>query len=171
MPEEIPFDLTEIFPNIEDSGIDKAFEKMNKKVDALCKTYQKKIRELDAQGLLQLLKESEEYYVLMNEMNNYAGFSFYGNMTDEKAQQLYNKHNTNSSLNRKKLTFIQLEIGSLLKLKPELLNDPMLENYKHYLEKIKVSVPHRLSEIEEQLIIEKDQYGVDAWEELRNKWA
>ncbi|MHA1558161.1 MAG: M3 family metallopeptidase, partial [Candidatus Heimdallarchaeota archaeon] len=38
-------------------------------------------------------------------------------------------------------------------------------------EKIKVSVPHRLSEIEEQLIIEKDQYGVDAWEELRNKWA
>ena len=26
------------------------------------------------------------------------------------------------------------------------------------------------SEIEEQLIIEKDQFGVDAWEELQSKW-
>ena len=168
---EIPFDLTEIFSSIEDSNIATAFEKMNAKVDLICKTYQGKIKELDAQGLLQLLKDSEEYYVQLNEMNNYAGFSFYGNMMDEKAQQLYNKHNTNSSLNRKKLTFIELEIGSLLKAKPELITDPLLTNYKHYLEKINAEVPHRLSEIEEQLIIEKDQFGVDAWEELRNKWA
>ena len=29
---------------------------------------------------------------------------------------------------------------------------------------------HQLSEVEEQLIIEKDQFGVNAWEELQSKW-
>ncbi len=171
MTKEIPFDLTEIFPSIDDPAINITFEKMNKMVDSICKKYQGKIKELDAKGLLDLLKESEEYYILLNEMNNYAGFSFYGNMMDEKAQQLYNKHNTNSTVNRKKLTFIQLEIGNLLKIKSDLIDDSILENYKHFLEKIKVSVPHRLSKVEEQLVIEKDQFGVNAWEDLRNKWA
>ena len=31
-------------------------------------------------------------------------------------------------------------------------------------------VEHQLSEVEEQLIIEKDQFGVNAWEELQSKW-
>ena len=29
---------------------------------------------------------------------------------------------------------------------------------------------HQLSEVEEQIIIEKDQFGVNAWEELQSKW-
>ena len=168
---KIPFDLTEIFPSIDDTSVEKAFELMNSKVDYICEKYQNKVRILDAKGLLKLLQETEEYYVLLNDMNNFAGFSFYGNMTDTLAQQLYNKHTTNTSKNRKKLTFVQLEIGSLLTDKPDLINSHLLVNYKHFLEKIKMEVPHRLSEIEEQLIIEKDQFGVDAWEELRNKWA
>jgi oligoendopeptidase F len=29
---------------------------------------------------------------------------------------------------------------------------------------------NQLSEVEEQLIIEKDQFGVNAWEDLQSKW-
>ena len=38
------------------------------------------------------------------------------------------------------------------------------------LERVKRRVPHQLSEVEEQLVIEKDQFGVQAWEELQSKW-
>ena len=38
------------------------------------------------------------------------------------------------------------------------------------LERVKLRVEHQLSEVEEQLIIEKDQFGVNAWEELQSKW-
>ena len=38
------------------------------------------------------------------------------------------------------------------------------------LERVQRRVPHQLSEVEEQLIIEKDQFGVQAWEELQSKW-
>ena len=38
------------------------------------------------------------------------------------------------------------------------------------LERVLRRVPHQLSEVEEQLIIEKDQFGVQAWEELQSKW-
>jgi oligoendopeptidase F len=31
-------------------------------------------------------------------------------------------------------------------------------------------VEHQLSEVEEQLIMEKDQFGVNAWEEIQSKW-
>jgi len=38
------------------------------------------------------------------------------------------------------------------------------------LERVHRRVEHQLSEVEEQLIIEKDQFGVNAWEELQSKW-
>ena len=38
------------------------------------------------------------------------------------------------------------------------------------LERVQRRVEHQLSEVEEQLIIEKDQFGVNAWAELQSKW-
>jgi len=46
----------------------------------------------------------------------------------------------------------------------------LLFNYRHMLERFYRRVKHQLSEVEEQIIIEKDQFGVDAWEELQSKW-
>jgi oligoendopeptidase F len=38
------------------------------------------------------------------------------------------------------------------------------------LERVLQLVEHQLSEVEEQIVIEKDQFGVNAWEELQSKW-
>ncbi|MCK4780987.1 MAG: hypothetical protein KAT57_12385, partial [Candidatus Lokiarchaeota archaeon] len=70
----------------------------------------------------------------------------------------------------KKLTFLELEVGKFVFENKNLLNDPALQNYKHYLEKIARAYPHLLSEVEEQLILEKDQYGVSQWSQLQGKW-
>jgi oligoendopeptidase F len=57
-----------------------------------------------------------------------------------------------------------------VKAKPELIAEPVLATYRHMLEQVQRRVAHQLSEVEEQLIIEKDQFGVQAWEELQSKW-
>ena len=63
-----------------------------------------------------------------------------------------------------------LEIGKLVHSKPELITDKNLAKYKHYLEKLNRAVPHQLSEVEEQLMIEKDQFGIRGWQQLQSKW-
>jgi oligoendopeptidase F len=68
------------------------------------------------------------------------------------------------------LAFFELEVGKLVYEKQEIVTEPVLAKYKHALEKLRRTVPHQLSEIEEQLIIEKDQFGVEAWQQLQRKW-
>ncbi len=70
----------------------------------------------------------------------------------------------------KQLAFFSLELGALVKAKPEIIAEPVLAGYRHMLERVQRRVPHQLTEVEEQLIIEKDQFGVQAWEELQSKW-
>jgi oligoendopeptidase F len=68
------------------------------------------------------------------------------------------------------LAFIDLELGKLLAAKPSLVNDPVLAEFRHFLERLLRKVPHMLSETEEQLVIVKDKNGIRAWELLQSDW-
>ena len=91
-------------------------------------------------------------------------------MTQPQAQALNDRVDKLSANIGKQLAFYSLELGALVKSKPQIINEPTLANYKHLLERVHRRVEHQLSEVEEQLIIEKDQFGVNAWEELQSKW-
>ncbi|NHJ49463.1 MAG: M3 family oligoendopeptidase [Asgard group archaeon] len=167
---EIAWDLSVIFPTTTDPSIDKTLEKIDSLANDLEKNYKGKIKDLDAEGLLKLLQKYEEYLVDIREVGLFARLSFAANMTLPDTQSLNDKvSKINASLG-KKLAFMNLEIGQLVYSKKELITDKKLSNYKHYLERLYRRVPHQLSEVEEQLIIEKDQYGVNAWRELQSKW-
>ena len=91
-------------------------------------------------------------------------------MTLPETQKLYDRVSKFEAELGKKLAFFSLELGALVKARPELIAEPVLSNYRHMLERVQKRVIHQLSEAEEQLIIEKDQFGVQAWEELQSKW-
>ena len=91
-------------------------------------------------------------------------------MTLPETQALYDRVSKLEAQMGKQLAFFSLELGALVKAKPELIAEPVLANYRHMLERVQRRVAHQLSEVEEQLIIEKDQFGVQAWEELQSKW-
>ena len=88
-------------------------------------------------------------------------------MTQPQAQALNDRVDKLSANISKQLAFYSLELGALVKSKPQIINEPTLSNYRHMLERVQRRVEHQLSEVEEQLIIEKDQFGVYAWEELQ----
>ncbi|NHK31751.1 MAG: M3 family oligoendopeptidase [Asgard group archaeon] len=168
--QEIAWDLSVIFPSTTDPSIDKAIEKIKDKADKLEKNYKGKIKNLTAEGLLKLLQEYESYVVDFRNVNLFSRLSFAANMTLPDTQTLFDKMSKIAANLGKKLAFLDLEIGQLVYSKSEFITKKELSNYKHYLEKLNRRVPHQLSEVEEQIIIEKDQYGVDAWQQLQSKW-
>jgi oligoendopeptidase F len=168
--QEIAWDLSAIYPKPTDPAIEKDMEKYSNQADKLAKKYQGKVVDFIPQKLLSFLQEIEEFYVNYNQMMLYCRLSFAANMTLPETQALYSKANKLQTKIGQKLAFFRLELGKLLEKKPELIKDPILVDYKHFLERILRAVPHQLSEVEEQLILEKDENGVDAWQQLQSKW-
>jgi oligoendopeptidase F len=169
---EIAWDLSEIFSNHTDPRISKNMNALQKQVDDFVLKYKGKINAatFSAQQLCELFEKQEEFDANIDELNTYAHLNYDANMTIPEAEALKKKVDDFITETSKTLAFFELEIGKLVNEKNELINDPILKDYKHYLEKIQRNVPHLLSEVEEQLILEKDQYGIKAWSELQGKW-
>ena len=166
----ITWDLTELFPSITDSKVDQAIIEAAAVANAFEKAYRGKITSLSADGLLHCLRDVEAFEAKFSNIALYSSLSFATDMTQPQAQALNDRVDKLSANISKQLAFYSLELGALVKGKPEIIQEPTLSYYKHVLERVLRRVEHQLSEVEEQIIIEKDQFGVNAWEELQSKW-
>lgn len=138
--------------------------------DKFEKKYRGKIAQLNPKELLMCIQEIEVFDTCFNEVSLYSSLCFSANMTLPETQALNDRVNKIEAKIGKQLAFYSLELGELVKNNPEINQEPALVNYKHLLERVQRRVKHQLSEAEEQLIIEKDQFGVNAWEDLQSKW-
>ncbi len=168
--DEVSWDLTVLFSSVNDPSVEKAINEAKAFADAFEKAYRGKISQLDPAELHKCLRELEAFDVKSGDISLFASLSFSANMTLPKVQALYDKVSKLEAQLGKQLAFFSLELGALVKAKPELIAAPVLAKYRHMLERVQRRVPHQLSEVEEQLIIEKDQFGVQGWEELQSKW-
>jgi oligoendopeptidase F len=168
--QQVIWDLSELFPSITDPKINQAIVEATALANTFEITYRSKIADLNADGLLQCFRSLEFFKAKFSDITLYSTLSFSANMTLPQTQSLHDRVNKLKAAVRKKLAFYQLELGALLKRNPQIIWEPVLHNYRHMLERIYRDVKHQLSEVEEQLIIEKDQFGVDAWKELQSKW-
>ncbi|MGA3060288.1 MAG: M3 family oligoendopeptidase [Candidatus Bathyarchaeia archaeon] len=168
--QEITWDLSELFPSIKDPSIEKAISEAKVFADDFEKKYRGKITSFDSTHLLECIQELEAFEVKMGDVSLFSGLSFSANMTMPETQALYDKVSKFEAQLGKQLAFFSLELGALVKAKPEIIAEPALAGYRHMLERVQLRVAHLLTEVEEQLIIEKDQFGVQAWEELQSKW-
>jgi oligoendopeptidase F len=166
----VTWDLTELFPSVTDPKIEQAITEATATANAFEKTYRGKIANLSAEGLLRCFKDVEEFEAKFSDIALFSSLSFAADMTQPQAQALNDRVDKLSANISKQLAFYSLELGALVKSRPQIINELTLSNYKHMLERARRRVEHQLSEIEEQLVIEKDQFGVNAWEELQSKW-
>ena len=167
---EIAWDLSEIFPSTTDSSIPKAIDEVTKAAENFEKKYRGKMGDFSVEEILKCFQESEAYQARLQDITLYASLSFSANMTLAETQALYDSVSKLEAKLGKLLAFFELELGALLKSRPGLVSEEALKRYRHSLERLRRQVAHQLSEVEEQLIIEKDQFGVRAWEELQSKW-
>ncbi len=168
--QQITWNLTELFGGITDPKIKEAITQATAGADAFEEAYRGKITSLNADGLLQCLRDVEAFEAKFGDITLYSSLTFSADMTQPPTQALHDRIEKLSAELGKQLAFYSLELGKLIKSKPELIDTPALANYRHMLQRVHRRVEHQLSEVEEQLIIEKDQFGVNAWEELQSKW-
>ncbi len=169
---EIAWDLSELFSSYDDPEISKTMEQQSQEADQFVKDYKGKINSesFNAEDLRNLFEKIEDFTARTDELELFCVNSFNANMTLLETQALNNKFREFQTQISKKLTFLDLEIGKLVYENKELISNPILANYKYHLEKIYRRFPHELTEIEEQLILEKDQHGIRAWSQLQGTW-
>ena len=169
---EIVWDLSELFPGPNHPKIENAQKKLMELTDNLILKYKGKINvpDFSANDLLRLFQEKEDFLAELSELRSFSELSFAANMTLKENQELHTKITSFLTDLQKKVAFISLEIGKYVFEHKNLIQDPVLSNYKHHLEIILRLYPHQLSEIEEQLILEKDQFGVEAWSQIQGSW-
>ncbi len=167
---QVKWDLRELFHSVNDPKINQTISKVIDSANEFEMTYRGKIVNLNADELLQCIKNIESFQAKFGDLTLFSSLSFSANMTMPLIQALHDKINKLKASIRKQLAFYKLELSILLNQNPQIIWEPVLHNYRHMLELVYRSVQHQLSEIEEQLIIEKDQFGVDAWKELQSKW-
>ncbi len=166
--EKIEWDLSVIF-NDEES-LRSAMTSVSKKSEALESKYRGRLASLSPKDLNECIREFESLDLELYDIVLYAFLTFNANMTLEKSQSLFDRAAKLDAEIDKRLAFFTLELGSILKGNPKLTEDPSLGNYRHMLERTLRNAKHLLTEPEERIILEKDLFGVSAWEELQGKW-
>ena len=169
---EITWDFSELYTGIDDPKISSDMENLTKRADDFETRYRGNIKKpnFTAKDLLQLFEEIEQFLVDEEEIGLLARNSYNANMLLPKTKALLNKFENFNTTTSKKMAFLDLEIAKFVYENPELIEDEILKDYSHYLQTLKREYPHKLSEAEEKLILEKDQFGVKEWSKLQSIW-
>jgi oligoendopeptidase F len=168
--DEMVWDLSQLVDNVEPAFIRKQLEEMVTIAEGLRAEYHGKVTGLDAGGIRSLLESRDALTLKFEGAVRYGQLSYMANSTDDTAKQLNDAVRRAMTKVGQALAFIDIELGKLLASKAQIVKDPDLVEYRHYLERILRKVPHMLPESEEQLVIAKDRNGVSAWELLQSDW-
>ena len=168
--QQITWDLSGLFLGVDDPKLNQSITEATMWANSFEGKYRGKMAGLSAEGLLECIKEVEAFEGKFSDVSLFASLAFAADMTQAETQALNDRVSKFDAKLSKQLAFYSLELGELLRTNPHLIENPALVNYRHMLQRMLQRVEHQLSEAEEQLIIEKDQFGVNAWEELQSKW-
>lgn len=164
------WDLSQLVDSTDPKSVQQHLNSMVAETEKVRNKYHGKIGSLDAKGLLELLELRDMFTLKFEGVVRYCRLMYEADSTDSTAKQLNDAARKTMMKVEQALAFMDIELGKLLAEKPSLVTNPVLAEYKHYLERILRKVPHMLSEIEERLTIIKDKNGVKAWEMLQSDW-
>ncbi len=164
------WDLSQLVESEDPEFLIKKFDSMISEAEDFRNRYYGKIFDFNAKDLLELLEFQDVFYLKFEGLSLYCRLIYSADSTSGVAKRLNNIANNTSMKVRQSLAFLETDVGELLSKKPTLVSDPILSEYKHYLERIYRRQPHMLSEKEERLTIIKDRNGIRAWQMLQGDW-
>lgn len=167
---EMNWDLSVLVESTETERIKERLAAMVGDYAKFAERYRGRIERLDPAGLAEMLRTKDDLFLRYEGVMTYCSLAFSADQGDPIANSL-NHASSRAATEADQLTaFMAVELGRFLASRPELVDDPSLGDYKHYLERYLRIAPHLLSEQEEKLISAKDRTGVKAWSKLQSKW-
>lgn len=165
--ENVFWDLSIFYSGIDDPAIQRDLEAVQARAEAFANTYRGRVAQLDPEEMVEAMIEQEAIFDLMGRIGSFAFLNFATDTTNPQLGALVQKVQEQDAELSQKMLFFDLEWKAV---DPEqaqkLLSNPTLGAYRHPLESDLRYKPYTLSEIEEQLLVEKSVTGREAWSRL-----
>ncbi len=122
-----------------------------------------RIRGLSPEEILKLWKDHDNLWSDIWEPFGYAYLAYAADSSNSSKADLFGYARKAQAELEAHSKSMKLELSKMLQERPDIMNESVLLEYKHALEKLKEEGRYYLSEIEEQLILQKNRYGIDSW--------
>jgi oligoendopeptidase F len=162
--ENVLWDLSIFYSGLDDANIQADMDKVRAKAQAFAEKYKGRVASLSAAELAELMQDMIALYDMRGRIGTFASLNFSTDATNPQIGALLQKITEFSSEISQKIVFFDLEWAALEDDQVQaLMNDPQLAKYRHYLEAERRYRPYKLSEVEEQLLMDTDVTGRSAW--------
>lgn len=162
--EEVAWDLSDLFASHDDPAIDRDLDEADSRADKLSEEYRGRIAELDAEEMRDLLVRYEGIQDLAGKVAGYAYVGWTTRTEDPAWGALLQKSNERTARLIQKLVFVELEWANAPDDRASaMMDDPVLEHYRHWLVVTRLNRPYLLTEPEEKILAEKSITGRSAW--------
>ncbi|MFN8528304.1 MAG: M3 family oligoendopeptidase [Anaerolineae bacterium] len=162
--EGVLWDLSIFYHSADDPAIEHDMEAVRQLVESFASKYRGRVGSLDAEEMVDLMIEREAIDDLQGRLGSYAFLNFATDTADPVWGALVQKMREFGSQLAQKLLFFDLEWKEVPEAQAKaLLANPTLGKYAHMLESDMRYRPYILSEVEEQLLVEKGVTGRGAW--------
>ncbi len=162
--ENVIWDLSVFYNSVDDPAIEQDMKSISEQIDAFAATYKGRVATLTVDELLTAVQTLEAIYDKTGRIGNYASLLYSTDAANQQYGALIQKVTEFDSAQEQKIVFFDLEWNSADEAHAaNLVADPKLAAYSHMLSATRRYKPYQLSEIEEQLLVEKSVTGTSAW--------
>ena len=165
--EEVLFDLSDLYSGPDDPKIESDLGESLKAAEAFRDRYHGKFGKLEAKELAEAVAELERIYSIVSRAGIFAYLRFATDTADPARGALVQSIREKSAKLQTDLLFAELEWLAVEDDRAEeLLSDPALKQYQHWLGAQRRFRPYVLTEPEEKILTEKSVTGASAWSRL-----
>lgn len=163
------WDLRDLYRDLDDPAIERDLRAAERAAREFNRSYRGKLGRVlpNSTALAAVLTEYERIHELLGIPSSYAYLRYAEAPADEARGAFLQKVNARSVSISQELLFLELELAALPEKKLlRMANAPVMKRLRHYVERVLVYKPHRLSEAEERLIDERNLTGRAAFNRL-----
>lgn len=160
--EDVRWNLSDLYSSKD--ALEKDLELADTEADEFANAYRGRVAELDAAALAEALDRFEDLQDRMGRAYTYVYLNWSTDTNDAARGALLQRVREAYTRTGQKLIFFELEWATMdASRASELLDDPALAGYRHYLELKRLRKDYLLSEPEEKILSEKAVTGRSAW--------
>lgn len=165
--ENVLWDLSIFYKGLDDPQLESDFKRLNDMADAFAAKYKGRVASLTPAEMHTAITEMEAISDLRGRLGSFAALNYYTDATNAQLGALFQRVSELGAQIGQKVVFFDLEWSQADDATADaLINAPELAKYKFQLESERRFKPYRLSEVEEQLLMEKSVTGRNAWRRL-----
>lgn len=166
----ITWDLSALFAGMDDPKVAATWKTVHERADKFASQYRGNLNNLTPDQLAEALATYEDISNEASKPITFAHLLFAGDTSDPKIGAFMQEQTEKSSELSIKLMFFDLELQQIPQKNIDIfLAAPVLKEYVHHINKVRIYTPYTLEESKEILLEETSNTGLRAWQRLHEE--